>query len=202
MDENLLIERARSGDDDAFGELVRLHQDRVYRTAVRLVGPEDAHDITQEVFIKAHGELQRFHARSTLSTWLYRMTVNLSLNYLRGSKREKDRRERYGPGVSDPPPSAEKSLIEQEFNDAVWTVINSLPEKQRTAVVLHRFEDLPAAETARVMGLSLGAVESLLHRAKLSMLESFQEKGLRPDSRKKMNEKSSARNGDLVGSKG
>ena len=202
MEEKLLLERARSGDDDAFGEIVRLHQDRVYRTAVRLVGPEDAHDITQEVFIKAHGELKKFRARSALSTWLYRMTVNLSLNYLRGSKREKDRRERYGPGVSDPPPNAEKSLIEQEFTDAVWTVINSLPEKQRTAVVLHRFEDLPAAETARVMGLSLGAVESLLHRAKLSMLESFQEKGLRPDSRKKMSEKSSASNGNLAGSKG
>ncbi len=202
MDEKLLIERARSGDDNAFGELVRLHQDRVYRTAVRLVGPEDAHDITQEVFIKAHGELKRFRAGSALSTWLYRMTVNLSLNYLRGSRREKDRRERYGPGVSDPPPSAEKRLIEQEFTVAVWAVIDSLPERQRTAVVLHRFEDLSAAETARVMGLSLGAVESLLHRAKLSMLESFQKKGLRPDSRMKKSEKSSEGNGNPAGSKG
>ncbi len=202
MDEKLLIERARSGDDNAFGELVRLHQDRVYRTAVRLVGPEDAHDITQEVFIKAHGELKRFRAGSALSTWLYRMTVNLSLNYLRGSRREKDRRERYGPGVSDPPPSAEKRLIEQEFTVAVWAVIDSLPERQRTAVVLHRFEDLSAAETARVMGLSLGAVESLLHRAKLSMLESFQKKGLRPDSRMKKSGKSSEGNGNPAGSKG
>jgi RNA polymerase sigma-70 factor (ECF subfamily) len=202
MDEKLLIERARGGDDDAFGELVRLHQDRVYRTAVRLVGPEDAHDITQEVFIKAHGELKRFRARSALSTWLYRMTVNLSLNYLRGSKREKDRRERYGPGVSDPPPNQEKSLLDQEFTQAVWDVIDSLPERQRSAIVLHRFEELSAAETALVMGLSLGAVESLLHRAKQALLESFQEKGLRPHRGEKSNDRSSASNQEPAGSSG
>ena len=178
MDEKLLIERARSGDDDAFGELVRMHQDRVYRTAIRFVGPDDAHDITQEVFIKAHGEMKRFHAKSALSTWLYRMTINMALNYLRGRRRELDRRERYGPGVSAHPPSPDSGIIDQEFTEAVWQVIDSLPEKQRTAVVLHRFEGLSAAETAEVMGLSLGAVESLLHRSKLALLKSFQESGL------------------------
>lgn len=178
MEEKFLIERARKGDDDAFGELVRMHQDRVYRTAVRLVGDEDAKDITQDVFIKAHGELKRFRGRSALSTWLYRMTVNLSLNHLRGARREFDRRERYGPGVSTPPPGPDRQLLDDELTGIVWAAIDALPEKQRTAVILRRFEELPASRIAEVMGLSIGAVESLLHRAKLSLLESFRESGL------------------------
>lgn len=202
MDEKNLIERARSGDDDAFGELVRMHQDRVYRTAVRLVGPEDAQDVAQEVFLKAYRELKRFRARSALSTWLYRMTVNLALNYLRGMRRERDRRERYGPGVSSSPPSPDSGLIDREFTDAVWAVIDSLPERQRTAIILHRFEGLSASETAGVMGLSLGAVESLLHRAKLALLKSFQEIGLEPGPGKKAGENTPARKADTAGSKG
>lgn len=201
MDENSLIERARSGDDDAFGQLVHLHQDRVYRTAVRLVGPEDAKDVTQEVFLKAYGELKKFHAKSALSTWLYRMTVNLALNYLRGMRRERDRRARYGPGVSPPPPSPDRGLLDQELTDAVWAAIDSLPERQRTAVVLHRFEGLSAAETTQVMGLSLGAVESLLHRAKQALLQSFQETGLRTGTNRHPPEKNT-RKADPAGSNG
>ena len=178
MEEKLLIEQARKGDDNAFGELVRMHQDLVYRTAVRMVGDEDGKDITQDVFIKAYKELKRFKGKSALSTWLYRMTVNLSLNHLRGSRRELDRRERYGPGVSSPPPGPDRQLLDEELTGIVWAAIDALPEKQRTAVILRRFEELPASRIAEVMGLSVGAVESLLHRAKLTLLESFRESGL------------------------
>jgi RNA polymerase sigma-70 factor (ECF subfamily) len=180
MEESALIERARAGDEDAFGQLVGLHQDRVYRTAVRLVGPEDAFDVSQEVFIKAWRELRRFRGSAALSTWLYRMTVNLALNHLRSSKRETDRRERYGPGVSEKPPAPDTSVENEEFRDRVWAVIDTLPERQRTALILHRFEELPAAETARIMGLSTGAVESLLHRARTALNEAFRARGLGP----------------------
>ncbi len=183
MDESTLIERARAGDEAAFGELVGRHQDRVYRTAVRLVGSEDAYDVSQEVFVKAWRELKRFRGSAALSTWLYRMTVNLSLNYLRSTKRETDRRERYGPGVSEKPPAPGAALEEDEFKTAVWAAIDSLPERQRTAVILHRFEELPAAEIARIMDLSTGAVESLLHRARSSLLEAFRSRGLGPPDR-------------------
>jgi len=177
MDEGALIELARGGDEEVFGELVGRHQDRVYRTAVRLVGADDAFDISQEVFVKAWRELKRFRGSAALSTWLYRMTVNLSLNHLRSARRETDRRERYGPGVSSSPPAPDTALEDSEFTDRVWAVIDALPERQRTAVVLHRFEELSAAETATIMGLSTGAVESLLHRARQALLEAFRAGG-------------------------
>ena len=180
MDESILIERARAGDEDAFGSLVRQHQDRVYRTAVRFVGNEDAHDITQDVFIKAWGELKRFRGGSSLSTWLYRLTINLSLNLIRGRKRELNRREQYGPGISTPPPRPDAALLDSERTRLVWEAIDSLPERQRTAVIMHRFEELSAPRIAEVMGLSTGAVESLLHRAKLTLLEIFQAQGTTP----------------------
>lgn len=178
MDEHLLIQRARKGDDDAFGELVRMHQDRIYRTAVRFVGTEDAKDVAQEVFLKAYRELRRFRGKSALSTWLYRMSINISLNYLRGQRREVDRREQYGPGVSAPPPGPERTLQDKELTEAVWEAIEELPDRQRTALILHRFEELSSSQTAEVMGLSVGAVESLLHRAKLTLMQSFLASGL------------------------
>jgi RNA polymerase sigma-70 factor (ECF subfamily) len=179
-DERDLIRRAQAGDDDAFGELVELHQDRVYRTAARLVGPEDAMDIAQEVFLRAHRELKRFRGRSALSTWLYRMAVNASLNQLRGSKRELARRERFGPGVSSAPPAPDRTILDEEMKRTVWRAIDGLPERQRTALTLHRFEGLSAAEVGEVMGLSTGAVESLLHRAKRALLVALSGSGLGP----------------------
>jgi RNA polymerase sigma-70 factor (ECF subfamily) len=180
MDEADLIKLARKGDEDAYGILVHRHQDQVYRTAVRMVGPEDAHDVTQEVFIKAWNELKRFRGGSALSTWLHRMTVNLSLNLIRGRKRERNRRERYGPGVSAPAPAPDAPLLDEERSRMVWEAIDALPERQRTAIIMHRFEELTAPRIAEVMGLSTGAVESLLHRAKLALLETFQTQGLAP----------------------
>jgi len=179
-EERDLIRRARDGDDDAFGRLVEMHQDRVYRTAARLVGPEDALDVAQEVFLRAHRELGRFRGRSALSTWLYRMAVNTALNQLRGKRRELARRESFGPGVSPGPPAPDRPLLEGELREAVWRAIDALPERQRTAVTLHRFEGLSAVAVGEVMGLSTGAVESLLHRAKRTLLHSFSDAGLGP----------------------
>jgi RNA polymerase sigma-70 factor (ECF subfamily) len=180
MNEANLIQRARAGDEEAYGVLVRRYQDRVYRTAVRMVGDEDAHDVTQDVFIKAWRELKRFRGDSALSTWLHRMTINLSLNHIRSSKREQGRREQYGPGVSTPPPAPDASLLDEERTRLVWQAIDSLPERQRTAIIMYRFEEMSAPRIAEVLNLSVGAVESLLHRAKLTLLEFFQAQGMAP----------------------
>jgi RNA polymerase sigma-70 factor (ECF subfamily) len=200
-EERDLIGLAQSGDDDAFGRLVTLHQDEVYRTAARLVGTEDALDIAQEVFLKAHRELKRFRGKSALATWLYRMTVNYSLNYLRGIRRERERRERYGTGDSTPPPSPERAMMQQELSSQVWESIDALPDRQRAAITLHRFEGLSAAEVGLIMGLSTGAVESLLHRAKQTLLQTFREKGLGPDTVGRA-QNSSASSSDSTGSNG
>ena len=177
-DERTLIAGAREGDEEAFGALVRLHQDQVWRTAARLVGPEDASDVAQEVFLKTWRELRRFRGGSALGTWLYRMTVNLSLNHLRGARRELARRERFGPGVSPPAPDPETHASDAETTRLVWAAIEALPERQRVAVTLHRFEGLSAAETAKAMGLTTAAVEALLHRAKGALLRDLARRGV------------------------
>jgi RNA polymerase sigma-70 factor (ECF subfamily) len=178
QDERTLIARAREGDEEAFGGLVRLHQDQVWRTAARLVGPEDASDVAQEVFLKAWHELRRFRGGSALGTWLYRMAVNLSLNHIRGTRRELARRERFGPGVSPPAPDPETYASDAETARIVWAAIEALPERQRVAVTLHRFEGLSAAETAAAMDMSTAAVEALLHRAKGTLLRDLARRGV------------------------
>jgi RNA polymerase sigma-70 factor (ECF subfamily) len=177
-EERDLIARAREGDEEAFGILVRRHQDQVWRTAARLVGDEEASDVAQEVFLKAWRELRRFKGNSALGTWLYRMTVNLALNQIRGTRRELARRERFGPGVSAPAPDPESAAEAEETTRLVWAAIEALPERHRVAVTLHRFEGLSAAETAEVMGLTTAAVEALLHRAKGMLLRDLARRGL------------------------
>jgi RNA polymerase sigma factor (sigma-70 family) len=199
--EDELIAAARSGDQEAFAELVRHHQERVWRTAVRLVGPDDADDIAQEVFIKAHASLHTFRGHAALSTWLYRMAINLSLNQLRGARRERHRRERYGPGVSEPAERPDRQVLRSELEAQVWKAIDALPDRQRTALVLHRFEDLSAREVAEIMQLSTGAVESLLHRARLSLFDALSETDFAPGGPPAKKGTSGARNKTLPESK-
>lgn len=82
-DESTLVRRARHGDTDAFGSLVRLYQDAIYRLALRMVGPDAAEDIAQQAFFKAWEGLDRFAGGSTFGTWLYRIAVNTCLDHLR-----------------------------------------------------------------------------------------------------------------------
>src|SRR4029079_10127258 len=87
-DENRDLARARQGDREAFGRLVRRHQRRVYAAALHILGNHsDADDVTQETFVRAFRGLQAFDVRADIFTWLYRITVNTALNHLRGDKR-------------------------------------------------------------------------------------------------------------------
>jgi RNA polymerase sigma factor (sigma-70 family) len=140
---------------------------------------EDAEDIVQEVFVAVHFGLEKFDSRSKVSTWIYRITVNKSLDYLKSRKRKKrwgrvvalfgvTHQEEYRMGTAV---SADQIMIDKEFDKALMRAISELPEKQQTALILARLEGRPQGEVAEIMNLSVKAVESLLQRAKGALAE-------------------------------
>jgi RNA polymerase sigma-70 factor (ECF subfamily) len=128
---------------------------------------EDAEDITQEVFIRVYQSLHTFQGESEFSTWLYRITVNMSLNFLR---RNRKKRVLQSLETLFTLRSDEKNPLEEmesaERDRRIRKAIDTLPERQRMAFILSRYEELPQKKIAAVMNRSEGAVEQLLQRAK------------------------------------
>lgn len=184
MGEQELIEQLKAGEEAAFKHMVTSWQDLVYNTSLGLVQNEmDAEDVTQEVFVKAWESIGGFKGESKLSTWLYRITVTKSLDFLRSRKRKKrfayvqslfglndelviDPADFIHPGVK-----AEK----KEMSVALFKAIGNLPEQQKAAFVLSRVEGLNHKEVSEVIGTTVPAVESLLQRAKLNLRKNLEE---------------------------
>lgn len=178
MNEQELIQGLREGEESAFRYLVDTYRDRVYNTALGIVqNAEDAEDVAQEVFIQVYRSISSFKGESKLSTWLYRIATTRSLDLLRSRKSKK----RFGliqrlfgegnepvmeipdfnhPGVS---------LDRKEKAARLFKAISKLPENQKIAFTLHKLEDLSYQEVSEVMGTSLPAVESLMHRARQNL---------------------------------
>jgi RNA polymerase sigma factor (sigma-70 family) len=176
LQETELIQALEAGQEWAFEKLVHTYQDRVYNTALGFVqNVEDAEDLAQEVFIRVFRNIREFKAASTLGTWIYRITVTSSLDFLRKKKRQKrsgfmnslfdkgeqwDQPDFYHPGVS-----AEN----RETSAVLFKAIRQLPAQQQTAFLLQKTEGLDQAAIAEIMKTSVGAVESLLQRAKANL---------------------------------
>jgi RNA polymerase sigma factor (sigma-70 family) len=157
-----------------------LHFDLLYEQHSRLVynlclsylqHAQEAEEATQDVFVKIHQRLHSFEGKSSVKTWVYRITVNHCLDLLRQRKRRawisgwfglKSDRDLEMPHFDHPG----VQLEDREALEQLFSKINTLPENQRTALILRYLDDLPPPEIAEVMGLSLKAVESLLQRAK------------------------------------
>lgn len=148
--------------------LVRRHQARVYRVALRILGSDvDAQDAAQEAFVQAWRALDRFRGESAVSTWLYRIVTNRCLNML-ATRRRTEALDSNMPSTRGDP----AQIAEQREGFAVLArTIAGLPAEQRAALVLREFEGLSYEETARVLGVSLAAVKSRIHRARLNVLE-------------------------------
>lgn len=178
MTELELVDRLKKGDQEAFRFMVTSWQDMVYNTALGLVQNElDAEDVAQEVFVKAYESIQGFKGQSKLSTWLYRITVTKSLDFLRSKKRKK----RFGYVYSlfgannelayNPPEFLHPGVVSEKKQAAaeLFKALDQLPEQQKVAFVLTRLEGLGHKEVAEIMGNTVPAVESLLQRAKLNL---------------------------------
>jgi len=171
------IQALQAGDTTAYRQLVEGFQDQVVNTCYGFVQKrEDAEDLAQEVFIEVFRSVGKFRKDAKLSTWVYRIAVNKSLEYIRFHKRKKrfawrqslsDMTEAEEPKAMSDHPGM--SLEQQELARALFEKINLLPENQRIAFTLSKVEDLAYKEIAEVMKISLSSVESLVHRAKKNL---------------------------------
>jgi RNA polymerase sigma-70 factor (ECF subfamily) len=179
LSDSELVEQIHSENSrKAFDELISRYQLRVMRICHGFVlHNADAEDLTQDVFIEVFRSIDRFRGDSQFSTWLYRIAVNKSLNFLKKKKREKvfqsiegfffkgDKEESLQ--LSDEGQfAADRGIKTSENKKILKGAINSLPENQRTAFILAKYQDLSYKEIAEVMDLSISSVESLLFRAK------------------------------------
>lgn len=171
QDELALAERCRQGDLGAFEELYRAHAGRLYSVAYRMVGnAADAEDLLQEIFLSAHRKLESFRGESALGTWLYRLAVNLCLDYLRSRT---GRATQLTDPLDDEP--GEYLTTRRSPIDATVTKMDleralaQLPEGCRTAFILHDVQGLEHREVAEAMGIAEGTSKSQVHKARLRL---------------------------------
>jgi len=163
IDDNVLIDRFLDGDVKAFNILVEKYKRKIYLTAYRLLGNhEDASDITQEVIIKMYNELKNFRRESSIYTWLYRITANLSLNELKKRKIRNffdfDEVEEWL--FKDEKQSPELSYRENELSNKIQEALNKLPEKQKLVFTLRYYDGLSYEEISEILGTSVGALKA------------------------------------------
>ncbi len=184
-----LVEAAKGGDSAAFGAFVRRHQRRVFRLAVHLLqNTAEAEDIAQEAFVRAYGALDRFDGRSEPFTWLYRITVNLSLNAIRSRKTRRagtttddprieaalvERR----PSLSDPA----RQVTDRELALALCDGVDALSATLRTTLVLVAVDGLSHAEVSQVLGCPEGTVAWRIHEARRKLREFLSTRGYAAD---------------------
>jgi RNA polymerase sigma-70 factor (ECF subfamily) len=176
LTDNELITGIKNGDQLAFKLLVEKYQQSIIRTCLGLLQDyDDAQDIAQEVFVEVFQSIQKFRSDSSIATWLYRIAVNKSINLLK-----KNRRKRWvmnfesfisGKQLSETLPAGKQSIPENQMILAeelrlLRDAISNLPDNQRIAFTLHKYEELPYKQIAEVMDVSLSSVESLIFRAK------------------------------------
>ena len=180
MKETEIINILQQGNEQAFKQLVENYQKLVVTTCFGLVhNMNDAEDIAQDVFIEVFRSVDKFRADSKLSTWLYRIAVNRSLNFIRDNKRRKwfwsfedaaknksNPFEKITHGTSENP---EYELENNQRAQMLHQAIDSLPKNQRVAFTLNKYEDLSYNEISEIMDLSKSSVESLIHRAKINL---------------------------------
>ncbi len=177
MNELQLISQLKEGQEGSFKILVEEQSRNVYNTALGILqNKADAEDITQEVFIEVFRSIGKFKGESKLSTWIYRIAVTKSLEFLRKKNRSK-RFVLFQVKTEDVDPIEEipsfhhpgVQLENKERAAILFAALKKLPENQRTAFILHKMEDLPYAEIATILNVTGSAVESLMFRAKQNL---------------------------------
>jgi RNA polymerase sigma-70 factor (ECF subfamily) len=181
FDETALVERARTGDQEAFGELVRQYERKIYRLAMNITrNEEDAEDVLQEAFLKAYEHLDRFKGDSKFYTWLVRIAVNEALMKLR--QRRGDRtvpldepldtgEETMAREIAVWGDNPEQQYSKEEMQNILSDAVDSLKPDFRTVFTLRDIEEMSTEETAEILGISIPAVKSRLLRARLALRE-------------------------------
>lgn len=183
-EERKLIEQIVAGDHDAFELLVKKYEDRVYHLCLRMCAdPEQAKDLAQEAFIKAWRGLRFYKHEAAFSTWLYRLTGNVCIDYLRSKKRSAamsltvDEEDGAVLDVEDPAPTPEQQTLENDTKQAIAAAMNRLEEDFRMVLVLRVVEQRSYEEIAEIMDLKPGTVKSRLARAREKLRKILLESG-------------------------
>jgi len=176
---------SNSGTVVNFDELYEQYKNLVYNLALQYVqNIEDAEEITQDVFVAVHQSLNSFRNEAKPSTWIYRITINKSLDYLKAKKRKKrfgiivslfsgnETDEQIEPHSFHHPGVA---LEQQEAVERIFAIINQLPTNQRTALILSKIEQIKQQEIANILNISSKGVESLIQRAKITITKQLQQ---------------------------
>jgi RNA polymerase sigma-70 factor (ECF subfamily) len=173
--DDALVKRAQEDDERAFGELVTRYESKVYSLAMKMLrNPEDAEDVLQETFLRAYRGIKSFKGNSTFSTWIYRITANSALMRLRKKQLPQvsieDSDERETPiAIADWAPGPAEQLLNQEMQRVMDEAIESLPHEFRQVFILRDVEEMSNADVAEILDLSVAAVKSRLHRARLKV---------------------------------
>ena len=178
IEDATLVERSRNGDLEAFNQIVRRYQLRVYNLAARILGDRTAaEDIAQDTFVSAYKALARFRGGS-LRAWLLRIASNLCYDRLRSAKRRPEQSldeamESPGFHVPSRDPSPEQQAISREIHDHVQRAILGLPFDQRNTIMLVDVQGLSYQEAAEAMDVSMGTVKSRLSRARAAVRDAL-----------------------------
>jgi len=169
--DSALVDRARRGDREAFAELVRGCQAKVFQTIVSFTrNTQDADDLMQDVFVQAYRRLERFKGRSTFFTWVYRIAVNQTLNFLKRKKREAGRRElderTVRPADDSVPGGPEAEAVREELERRIRGAVDALPLIYRAAFNLVAGQGLSHGLAARALGVTENTVSWRMHRAR------------------------------------
>jgi len=182
-----LVERARQGDRDAFRELVEKYQRKVYSICYGMLKDSEASlDVSQEVFIKVYRYLEKFNQKSSFYTWLYRITVNMCIDYIR--KHSKVQRVEYDDRLSHDGAEGDEHILpstlglhpdkvygRKELREKMLEALNTLSEKHRTILILREVEGLSYEEIADVLNISKGTVMSRLFHARRYFQDAIKE---------------------------
>ncbi|MEI6080962.1 MAG: sigma-70 family RNA polymerase sigma factor [Verrucomicrobiota bacterium] len=174
--DEVLMRLVALGDDDAFRRLVERYENLVVATIARMIGMSDAEDLAQQVFLNVWKSAPRWRPEARFTTWLLTIAKRLVFNESRRRSRarlipqSRDPDEE-GPDHPDGTPGPDQQILEKELHEAIEQALAFLPEKERLAVILRRYENMPYEEIATVLAMSLPAVKSLLFRARNTLRE-------------------------------
>lgn len=183
--DQMLVDRFKEGDQSAFDEMVRRYWDRIYSMVLQLLrNQQDAEEVTQDAFIRAHRGLANFRGDSAFSTWLYQIATNLARNrYWYWWRRKRDKTISFDapvsadsetslaeifPGEAETP---EDVAVTSEFVERVAEGMEQLSEKHREILILRNVQNLSYEEIAETLGISVGTVKSRIARARESLRE-------------------------------
>ncbi|MBN2213336.1 MAG: RNA polymerase sigma factor [Bacteroidales bacterium] len=179
MTEGEYIKGLKRGDEKVYREFVDQYQLSLLRLCIGFLhDEEDAKDIVQDVFVEVFRSVEKFRGDASLSTWLYRIAVNKSLNQIQRNRKRRllagfnsiwGAKKQTGDDIPDESDISDIDMEKKERAKFIRKAIDLLPKNQRIAFILSKYEDLSNHDISEVMGISLSAAESLIHRAKLGL---------------------------------